>query len=81
MTIQVRPLGVVCNLSCKYCYQSPQRQAGNIGNSCDVELMKLAVQEEGGSFTLFGGEPLKPLGGWIRSSNRHQRLTSAGVCP
>jgi uncharacterized protein len=58
MTIKVRPIGVLCNLSCKYCYQSPQRQAGNIDNSYDVELMKLAVQEEGGSFTLFGGEPL-----------------------
>jgi uncharacterized protein len=58
MTIEVRALGVLCNLSCKYCYQSPQRQAGNVGKFYDIELIKLAVQEEGDSFTLFGGEPL-----------------------
>jgi len=58
MTIEVRPLGVLCNLGCEYCYQDPQRQAGNIGKLYDVELMKQALAEENGAFTLFGGEPL-----------------------
>jgi len=58
MTIEVRPLGVLCNIGCKYCYQGLQRQAGNVGKSYDIESIKAAVQEEGGSFTLFGGEPL-----------------------
>ncbi len=58
MTIEVRPLGVLCNLRCRYCYQHAQRQVGNIGGLYDLELMKRAVEEENGAFTVFGGEPL-----------------------
>ena len=58
MTVELRPLGVRCNIRCDYCYQNPQRDAGNVGRDYDLELMKAAVVAEGGSFSLFGGEAL-----------------------
>ena len=58
MTVELRPLGVHCNIACQYCYQNPQRDAGNLGKRYDIETMKRAILEEGGPFTLFGGEPL-----------------------
>ncbi len=58
MTVELRPMGVACNLECHYCYQNPQREAGNLRQSYDLEKMKAAVEREGGPFTLFGGEPL-----------------------
>jgi uncharacterized protein len=58
MTVELRPLGVACNISCRYCYQNPQREAGNFRQPYQMERMKAAVEREGGPFTLFGGEPL-----------------------
>ncbi|XEC97422.1 radical SAM protein [Paenibacillus tarimensis] len=58
MTVELRPFGVACNLSCHYCYQNPQRDAGNITHRYDMDLMKAAIEREGGPFTLFGGEAL-----------------------
>ena len=58
MSVELRPLGVTCNIACQYCYQNPQRDAGNFGRTYDLEAMKAAILKEGGSFTLFGGEPL-----------------------
>lgn len=58
MSVELRPLGVKCNIQCQYCYQNPQRDAGNILRIYDMNLMKRRVEEEGGGFTLFGGEPL-----------------------
>ena len=58
MTVELRPLGVNCNIACQYCYQNPQRDAGSFTKSYDIEAMKAAVEQEGGPFTLFGGEPL-----------------------
>ncbi len=58
MTVELRPLGVRCNIQCQYCYQNPQRDAGHLARSYDLELMKSAIQAEGGPFALFGGEPL-----------------------
>ncbi|HEY1353044.1 MAG TPA: radical SAM protein [Ktedonobacteraceae bacterium] len=58
MTVELRPLGVACNIACHYCYQNPQREAGNFRQSYQMERMKAAVSREGGPFTLFGGEPL-----------------------
>ncbi len=58
MPVELRPLGVKCNIACRYCYQHPQRAAGNQSHSYDIESMKSAIEREGGSFTLFGGEPL-----------------------
>jgi uncharacterized protein len=56
--VELRPLGVQCNIQCQYCYQNPQRDAGNVGRSYDLERMKAAVERAGGPFALFGGEPL-----------------------
>jgi len=58
MSVELRPLGVQCNIQCQYCYQNPQRDAGNIAHSYDIELMKAAILAHGGPFALFGGEPL-----------------------
>ncbi|HET8847057.1 MAG TPA: radical SAM protein [Ktedonobacteraceae bacterium] len=58
MTVELRPLGVACNIACHYCYQQPQRDAGNFRQTYDLERMKSATIKEGGPFTLFGGEPL-----------------------
>jgi uncharacterized protein len=56
--VEVRPLGVQCNLQCTYCYQNPQREAGNLTRAYDLDAMKAAIESEGGPFALFGGEPL-----------------------
>ncbi len=59
MSVELRPLGVNCNLTCRYCYQHPQRGAGNMTGQYDMKTMQAAVEKEGGGpFTLFGGEPL-----------------------
>lgn len=58
MTVELRPLGVGCNIQCQYCYQNPQRDAGNVPHAYDMEKMKAAIEAEGGPFALFGGEPL-----------------------
>ena len=58
MSVELRPLGVRCNIQCQYCYQNPQRDAGNLNKSYDLEKMKAAVEKAGGPFVLFGGEPL-----------------------
>ncbi len=58
MAVELRPFGVACNIACRYCYQNPQREAGNIRLDYDLDRMKAAVEREGGPFTLFGGEPL-----------------------
>lgn len=58
MGVELRPLGVKCNIQCQYCYQNPQRDSGNVLQSYDLDKMKAAVEREGRGFTLFGGEPL-----------------------
>ena len=58
MTLELRPMGVACNLACRYCYQNPQREAGNQRRPYDLEKIKAEAERIGGSFTLFGGEPL-----------------------
>ena len=58
MGVEVRPFGVKCNIGCQYCYQNPERDAGNVLSSYDLEKMKAAIDAEGEAFTLFGGEPL-----------------------
>ena len=58
MTIELRPLGVACNIQCQYCYQNPQRDARNVGAAYDMARMKAAIEAEGGAFSLFGGEAL-----------------------
>lgn len=58
MSVELRPLGVQCNIQCQYCYQNPQRDARNLPRDYSLERMKSAIEKEGGPFTLFGGEPL-----------------------
>jgi uncharacterized protein len=61
MTVELRPLGVRCNLGCRYCYQDPQRDAEGRtgrGRGYDLAAMKAAAAREGGPVVLFGGEPL-----------------------
>jgi uncharacterized protein len=56
--VELRPLGVRCNIQCQYCYQNPQRDAGNFTGEYDMDRMKAAITAEGGPFSIFGGEPL-----------------------
>ena len=58
MTVELRPLGVKCNLACHYCYQNPQREAENYKKSYDMNKMKAALLKEGRDFSIFGGEAL-----------------------
>lgn len=59
MTVEVLPVGYVCQLACKYCYQEPLRDAGNLATSnINVEAMIEALEKEGQDFSIFGGEPL-----------------------
>ena len=58
MTVELRPLGVRCNIECQYCYQNPQRDAGNLPVGFDLGRMKAAIERAGANFTIFGGEPL-----------------------
>lgn len=58
MSTELRPLGVKCNIQCQYCYQDPQRDAGNVIHRYDMDLMKDTLARQGEAFTLFGGEPL-----------------------
>jgi uncharacterized protein len=58
MSVEVRPLGVKCNIQCQYCYQNPQRDAGNVLHAYDLSKIKDAIAAEDQAFTLFGGEPL-----------------------
>lgn len=59
MAVTLQPLGVKCNIQCRYCYENPERAAGSPHKLYDLEKMKAAIEKEGGGpFNLFGGEPL-----------------------
>ncbi len=58
MSVEVRPLGVKCNIQCQYCYQNPQRDAANVLHQYDLPGIMRAIEAAGEPFTLFGGEPL-----------------------
>lgn len=58
MGVELRPMGVKCNIACQYCYQHPQRDVEDTKKEYDMELMKSAILQEGSEFTLFGGEAL-----------------------
>jgi sulfatase maturation enzyme AslB (radical SAM superfamily) len=73
MSIELRPLGVACNLACHYCYQNPQRDAGNQRMNYDPEKMKKDAARIGGPFTLFGGEPLARLRHGVREVGQEIR--------
>lgn len=59
MSIEVRPVGVKCNIGCQYCYQNVLRDAGwEVGNKTDLEAIKREIAARDEPFHLFGGEPL-----------------------
>lgn len=58
MTVEVRPLGVQCNIACRYCYQQSSRDTQPAGKPYDMAKMKAALVSAGQAFTVFGGEPL-----------------------
>jgi uncharacterized protein len=58
MPIELRPLGVGCNIRCHYCYQNPERDVGGLSRKYSIPAMQAAVEREKTSFTLFGGEAL-----------------------
>jgi uncharacterized protein len=58
MGVEVRPFGVRCNIACQYCYQNPERDAGNELTAYDIAKIQEGVLAEGRPFILFGGEPL-----------------------
>jgi uncharacterized protein len=58
MSIELRPLGITCNIACLYCYQNMHRDAGNGHSGYDLKLIKDRLTVIGESFHLFGGEPL-----------------------
>ncbi|EDM81098.1 heme d1 biosynthesis protein NirJ [Plesiocystis pacifica SIR-1] len=58
MSVELRPLGVECNLACQYCYQNPQRDLASRPPPYDMDAMLATLEAEGQPFALFGGEPL-----------------------
>lgn len=59
MTVELRPLGIRCNIGCKYCYQDPMRSAGNFGVAqYNIDQMIQIAAEAKSELSLFGGEPL-----------------------
>jgi uncharacterized protein len=58
MTIEYLPNGVACDLSCKYCYQQPMRDAGNISSPLSFARVKETLIKQGAEFSVFGGEAL-----------------------
>lgn len=86
MTVELRPLGVSCNISCTYCYQGHQREAGNVGKKYDLEKMFLSAEREGSPFTLFGGEPLilpvddlRTIFQWGLEKYGHNQIQTNGI--
>lgn len=57
MSIEVRPVGVTCQLRCKYCYEEPQRTAAPI-HVYDRKAVLASIEKLDSFFSLFGGEPL-----------------------
>lgn len=58
MSIEYLPVGVACNLKCSYCYQEPQREAGNINSPIEWDAARKTLEKHNYNFTVFGGEPL-----------------------
>jgi len=86
MPVELRPLGVGCNIRCHYCYQNPERESGAVARGYDLDAMKMAAERERTSFTLFGGEPLlipesdlKELWSWGWERFRRNGVQTNGV--
>lgn len=57
MGIEIKPVGVACNLRCSYCYQNEQRERGESTTANDARILK-AIERLPGPVAIFGGEPL-----------------------
>jgi radical SAM protein with 4Fe4S-binding SPASM domain len=92
MPLTVMPLGVRCNLQCGYCYEDPQRDAGNLGvryGRTELERLKRSIvthSRENEPFLLFGGEPLllpkrvlEDLWAWGFERNGRNSVQTNGV--
>ncbi|WP_171043702.1 radical SAM protein [Pseudoalteromonas spongiae] len=59
MSVEVRPLGAKCNLSCSYCYQDKERRnRSNNSNKYSITKIINSIEVLDEPFTLFGGEAL-----------------------
>ena len=58
MSIELRPLGTQCNLSCLYCYQNPIRDYDSGKKSYDLSNILKKLEDNNQPLCLFGGEPL-----------------------
>jgi len=57
MSIEVRPVGVTCNLRCAYCYEQPIRDV-NPTLKYNKEAVLSQIDSATGNWSLFGGEAL-----------------------
>jgi len=57
MSIEVRPVGVTCNLRCAYCYEQPIREV-NPTLKYNKEAVLSQIGSATGHWSLFGGEAL-----------------------
>ena len=57
MSIEVRPVGVTCNLRCSYCYEQPVRDIEPV-HRYNKEKVLAQLQHVTGNWSLFGGEAL-----------------------
>jgi uncharacterized protein len=59
MSIEVRPVGVSCNIRCDYCYEEKMRESNPVNRyQPDAVKASIAKLPQGSFFSLFGGEPL-----------------------
>lgn len=58
MSIELRPLGVACNIACQYCYQNPLRDSAASAPRFDYDAVTAAADALDEPLNLFGGEPL-----------------------
>lgn len=60
MSIEVRPVGVTCNLRCDYCYEEQTREQSGRSYRYDKDAVMASIDKLGPqeSWSLFGGEAL-----------------------
>lgn len=82
MSIEVRPVGVTCNIQCKYCYETEMRNVQK-SHKYDRKAVLAAIDKlkPDEYFSLFGGEalilPLKDLDELLQIA--HTRFGHSGV--
>lgn len=86
MSVELRPMGITCNIACMYCYQNMHRDAGNGHSGYDLALIKHKLELLDEPFHLFGGEPLlmpvsdlDDLLGWEYNRNGKTSVVTNGI--